>query len=285
MEQRSSEWFSARKGRVTGSIVGGLLGLAPYMSKEDAFRALVRSVHGLPDEFKGNIATDYGQNNEDGARVEYELETGNTVSPASFVPFDTWLGASPDGYIDDDGLIEIKCPFGLRKDTRPKFKSIDDQAHYYAQIQIQLYVTHRQWCDFYQWAPGGTKLERVWRDYDWLSENLPVLRGMYDDAVKADADDYDGEKRVVVDTPEAVRLVNEYDELSEAIENATARKKELLAEMVRIGSEKNAIIAGRNLTLVKRSGSVSYAKALAFYAPDADLERFRGKPSEGWVLK
>ena len=68
MEQRSPEWFAARAGRVTGSQVGGLLGLSPHVSEGDAFRALVRSVHGLDSEFKGNVATEYGSFHEDGAK-------------------------------------------------------------------------------------------------------------------------------------------------------------------------------------------------------------------------
>jgi hypothetical protein len=55
--------------------------------------------------------------------------------------------------------------------------------------------------------------------------------------------------------------------------------------MVRIAGERNAVFAGRNLTKTERAGAVSYAKALAKYAPDADLEPFRGKPSSYWGLK
>lgn len=284
-EQRSPEWFAQRKGRVTASIVGGILDCAPYMSRDDAFRTLVRSMHDMPSEFEGNIATEYGNNNEDGARVEYELETGNTVEAAGFVEWDTWLGASPDGYISADGLIEIKCPFGLRKEKEPDFKSIKDLPHYYAQIQVQLFVTGRKWCDFYQWAPGGSSTERV--DYDpvWIGEHMPLLKDFHDAAKAANPKDFEGPKRPVIDTPEAVRMVAEYDDLVEAIERASERKKELLADMVRIAGEKNSVFAGRNLTLTKRKGSVSYAKALKHYAPDADLEAFLGKETESWGLK
>ena len=75
------------------------------------------------------------------------------------------------------------------------------------------------------------------------------------------------------------------DRLQDAIDNATDRKKELLADMVRIAGDKNAVFAGRSLTLVKRAGAVSYAKAIAALLPDADLEKWRGKPSEGWQVK
>jgi exodeoxyribonuclease (lambda-induced) len=285
MEQRTQEWYAARKGRITASLVGGLLDCAPYMSKDAAFRALVRSCHGLPDEFEGDIATDYGTNNEELAVKAYEIETGNTVVPAGFVAWDNWLGASPDGYIGDDGLIEIKCPFGKRKDEEPEFASIEDQPHYYAQIQVQLFVTGRKWCHFWQWSPHGSKLEIVEFSQDWIDENLPKLLAIWQDAQEADPNEYDGEVRKVIDTPEVQKLIAEYDELRDAIDNANARRKDIVDRLVQMSGGKDAKVAGRNLTLVKRKGSVSYAKALAEIAPDADLEKWRGKPSESWQVK
>jgi len=284
-EQRTPEWFAARKGRLTASMAGAALGLAPYMSKDDALRALVRDLHGMESEFKGNIATEYGIANEQLARSAYELQTGNSVQNAGFVPFEDWTGASPDGYIAEDGLIEIKCPFGLRKNPDPAFKSIEDQPHYYAQIQLQLFVTDRTWCHFWQWSQHGHMLETVTYDGGWINKNLPKIKAFWWKAKEADPADFEGPKRAMIDTPEAARLVAEYDELSEAIENAAARKKDIVARMVEIADGRNALVAGRNLTLVKRKGSVSYAKALAKYAPDADLEPFRGKGSESWQLK
>lgn len=285
MEQRSEEWFAARRGRLTGSMVGAALGLAPYQSQSDCMRALVRDMHGMQSEFEGNIATEYGTNNEDNARRAYEMETGHDVKPAGFVPYDDWSGASPDGYIGNDGLLEIKCPFGKRKDESPEFAPIADQPHYYAQVQVQLFVTGREWCDFYQWSAHGSRLERVKYDPEWIGEHLPKLLDFWLNARNANAEDYSGPRRKDVDTPEAIKLVAEYDELSEAIENAAARKKDILNRLVDMADGKDAVISGRNLTLVKRKGSVSYAKALAKYAPDADLEPFRGKASESWQLK
>jgi putative phage-type endonuclease len=294
MEQRTPEWFAARKGCITASIVGGLLDCAPYMTKEDAFRTLVRSCHDLPSEFEGNIATEYGTANESTAVIAYELKTGNTVKPAGFVTWDNWtgfvawdnwIGASPDGYVGDDGLIEVKCPFGKRKDNPPEFKSIHDMPHYYAQIQVQLFVTGRGYCDFWQWSPHGSRLETVRYNGELIGEIIPTLLAIWQDAQNADVSDYEGPKRKVIDTPEAAKLVAEYDEISEAIENAQARKKDIVARFVSMSGGKDARLPGKNLTLVKRAGSVSYAKALNAYAPDADLEPYRGKPSESWQVK
>ena len=284
-QQRTEAWYAARNGRLIGSMAGAALGLAPYQSKDDCLRSLVRDMHGMPSEFLGNIATEYGNANEDLARAAYEMETGSAVKPAGFVPFEDWSGASPDGYVGDDGLIEIKCPFGLRKDLNPVFKSIEDQPHYYAQIQVQLFFTGRQWCDFWQWSAHGTRLETVKYDGAWINENIPKLKAFWWKAKEADPSDFEGPKRKVIDTPEAEKLIAEYDELGEAIDNANARKDDIIARMVQLSDGKNALVAGRNLTLVKRSGSISYAKAIKELAPDADLEKWRGKASESWQVK
>ena len=283
--QQSPEWFAQRKGRLTGSMAGAALGLAPYMSKDDALRALVRSMHDMPTEFEGNVATEWGNANEALARAAYEMETGNTVQDAPFVPFEDWSGASPDGFVEHDGLVEIKCPFGIRKDAAPVFKSIEDQPHYQAQIQVQLHFTGREWCHFWQWTPNGTKLETVNYSPEWIAENLPRLKAFWWKAREADPADFEGPKRVVIDTPEASRLMTEYDELSEAIDNATAKKKEIIERMVQLSNGKNALVAGRNLTLVKRAGSISYANAIKELLPNANLEKWRGKASESWQVK
>lgn len=285
MEQQTPEWFEARRGRLTGSLAGAALGLAPYMDQEDCLRALVRSMHDMPSEFEGNIATQWGNANEALARSAYEMETGNTVEPAGFVPFEDWSGASPDGYVGEDGLVEIKCPFGIRKDEKPDIKTIDDQPHYYAQVQLQLHFTRRDWCHFWQWAPHGTKLEMVRYSQAWITENLPKMKAFCWKAREADPAEFEGPKRKVIDTPEAAKLIAEYDELRDAINNAKERQADILDRLVIMSGGKNAEVAGRNLTLVKRKGSISYAKAIKKLMPDADLEPWRGKAREGWQLK
>jgi putative phage-type endonuclease len=181
MEQRSEEWFKARKNRVTGSAVGAILGLSPFAKPDDAMRRMVREYHGLPTEFKGNVATEWGTRNEAGAIVEYEMTTDRIVKPASFVMYEHWLGASPDGYVSEKGLIEVKCPFSLRHEFAPvKFKLAKEQPHYYAQIQIQLFVTNREWCDFWQWTPSDNNLERVHRDQKYLDTILRGLKFFYE---------------------------------------------------------------------------------------------------------
>ena len=182
MEQRSEAWFNVRKGRVTGSAVGAILGLSPFSKPKDVMRRMVRDYHGLPTEFKGNVATQWGTINEAGAIIEYEMMTGRVVKPATFMMFEDWIGASPDGYVGDTGLIEVKCPYGLRMEFAPvNFKLAKQQPYYYAQMQIQLMETNREWCDFWQWTPSDTSLERVMRDDNYLKIIMKALRAFYEE--------------------------------------------------------------------------------------------------------
>lgn len=283
MEQRTDEWFAARKGRITASAVGAILGLSPHMTRAAVMRRMVRDREGAPAEFTGNIATQYGEANEEGAVAEYRMETGNKVQKVGFVTKEDWAGCSPDGLINDDGGLEAKCPFGKRKEG--ELKPLEDQPHYYAQVQFSLWVTGRKFWHFYQWTAHQTKLECVLPDQAWLDENLPKLRQFYAEFLAEDPAPHLEAKRVEVDTLEAARIVAEYDQIAEAIENAEARKKELLAEMVRLSGDRDAIFAGRNLTRISKAGAVSYAKAVAELLPGADLEKWRGKPSTYWMLK
>lgn len=285
LEQRSPEWFEARRNRITASMVGAILGLSPYMTRADAMRAMVRAREGAPDEFTGNVATQWGNSNEDGARWDYELETGRTVEQIGFVPLEDWAGVSPDGLIGEDGGVEIKCPFGIRNDNPPVFKTLAEQPHYYAQVQFTLYVTGRKWWDFWQWTPFGNELVRVEPDVEWIANNIPKLRQFYAEFLSEPADDHLAPKRVVIDTPEAARMVREWDEIAEQMDLLSERKSDLLADMVRLAGEKNALIGGRKLSLTQRQGAVSYAKVVKEHCPTVDLDKYRGKPSASWGLK
>lgn len=287
MEQRTEEWHAARKGRITASSVGAILGNAPYATRADVMRRMVREWVGAPEEFEGNIATEYGVQNEAGALTEYQMETGLRVEPIGFVTREDWAGCSPDGLIGEAGGLEIKCPFGLRKEDAPAFKALEDQPHYYDQVQFSLWVTDRSWWHFYQWSPRGTAMEKVMRDYEWAAINLPKLRQFYAEylAEREDPAIYLEPKRPVIDTPEAHRIAAEYDQICEAIDRAEERKKELLEDMVRISGGKDVIFAWRKLTKIEKAGAISYAKAIKALMPDADLEKWRGKASSYWVVK
>ncbi|RKW71268.1 YqaJ viral recombinase family protein, partial [Bacillus sp. L75] len=80
-----------------------------------------------------------------------------------------------DGMIGDDGLLEVKCP----NTTTQLKRALSDgySADYKAQIQAQLWVTERQWCDFVSFDPrldckAGYLQQRVLRDEEYISEMI-----------------------------------------------------------------------------------------------------------------
>jgi putative phage-type endonuclease len=286
MEQRSEEWFAARKSRVTGSMVGAILGLDPNCTRDEAMRRMVRAHQGLPSEFVGNIATQWGVMHEQEAKEEFEYELGVEVLPASFVvhPKFPWLGASPDGYVLDERVVEIKCPFGLRDKLPPvPFKTVDQQPHYHAQMQIQMFVTGRSKCYFWQWTKLGSQLDMVDFSQSWIDENLPKLEAFYQEFLSI-CDVPMGED-TNLDTPVLRQKLAEYDDLAKEIKAAEDRRKAILAELVAASGGNEAVICGRKLTLVKKAGSVSYAAAIKELAPNANLDKWRGEPSSYWLFK
>lgn len=284
IQQRSKEWFAARKGRVTGSIAGAVLGLNPWMSPDDVMRKMVREYHGESPEFTGNVATAYGQFHEKGAIDELYLEHSAEFQECGFYTFENWLGASPDG-INDEAVLEVKCPYGQREKNPPEFKTAEQQMHYYAQMQIEMFCAERYQCTFYQWAPFGAQIEYVFRDQEWLDENMPKLKAFWVEYLKERempyAERHLHDKRKMLEAP---KLIAEYDELTEAIEHATARRKEVLDLLVKEAGERDAEICGRKLTQVKRKGSVSYKKIIDEKLPGFDVEPYRGKETSFWKL-
>jgi putative phage-type endonuclease len=286
IEQRTEEWFEQRKGRVTASSVGAILGLSPYMKREDVMRNMVREYHGYEREFKGNQATEYGTFHEDMAVMDYQLKTGNVIAKTGFHAYENWLGASPDGIIDMWTLIEIKCPYGQRDKMPPVFKTLEEQPHYYAQIQIQMFVTKTNKCDFYQWSPNGDSLETVAYDEAWLEKHIPILKAFYDDYLlqRMFPDQYLQDKRTTNNANSTAYRVEYYFQLKAQMAELDALAKSVLEQIVKDCNEKDSDINGHKLTKVVKKGAVSYAKAVKELLPDADLTPYMGEQSEYWRL-
>jgi len=156
--QRSSEWFAERWGLATASKFNDIIAKtrSGYAASRKNYMAqlLVERLTPPPTEDNGwkNDAMQFGIDNEPVARLAYELETGNTVEEAFFEKHPALkAGASPDGYIGKDGLIEIKVPnLATHLET---LKTKEVPTRYYTQVQGQLWITGRQWCDFVSYTP------------------------------------------------------------------------------------------------------------------------------------
>ena len=286
MEQRSKEWFNARKGRITGSMVGAVLGVNPWSTPDDAMRTMVRSYFGADSEFTGNIATRHGVNNESEAIKNLESTTGLNVEEVGFVVHvdHDWLGASPDGFINDDAVVEIKCPYGKYLDIDPDFKSVFDQPHYYAQTQIEMYCSQRTKCYFYQWTLYDDKLESYELDQLWLDVNIPKLKAFHDQFL-IECKSPDKHLAPLVKSVKADKLATAYNTAKAHLELAKQAVETAKNDLIALADGNKCNISGLLVSPVEKKGSVSYAKAIKDLLPGADLEPYRGKSTSYWLVK
>jgi len=173
MEQLSEAWFEARKGKITGSKVSTVIGMNPYQKPKELIRTMVREYHGAEPEFTGNVATEWGNAHEAQAREMYQFMLEADVKEAGFIvhPEYDWLGASPDGLIGDEGVLEIKCPYSQKIPDEP-------DKHYVAQCQFIMWVTGRKYCDLFYWTPEEHVIFPIQYDPEYFS--VDMLRAFYD---------------------------------------------------------------------------------------------------------
>lgn len=154
IEQGSQEWLALRAGKVTASKVSDVMSAITTAGYRNYLADLVvERLTGNKTESFTNAAMQWGVDQEPLARAEYEVKTGNFVDQIAFVEHPTIVdfGCSPDGLVGDDGLIEIKCP---NTATHIDYVMQDKvPTKYIPQIQCQLAVTGRKWCDFVSFDP------------------------------------------------------------------------------------------------------------------------------------
>ena len=152
MDQGSEAWFQVRIGKVTASRVADILAKTKSgysTSRENYMAQLVcERLTGQKAESFTNAAMQHGTETEPLARAAYEALKDVLVDEVGFVPHPTieMAGASPDGLVGDDGLIEIKCPNTATHIDTLLSESVPTK--YFTQMQFQMACTGREWCDF-----------------------------------------------------------------------------------------------------------------------------------------
>lgn len=160
IEQGSADWFAARLGKITASRVADVLATgragAESLTRKKYRNELIRErLTGKRLEGYTNAAMERGTLLEPIARAAYEIKHNVFVEQVSFVnhPVIQNAGASPDGLIDIDGLLEIKCP---NPETHIDYLLSEGQtlrARYFDQVQFQLAVTNRFYCHLISFDP------------------------------------------------------------------------------------------------------------------------------------
>jgi putative phage-type endonuclease len=161
-EQQTEQWFTDRLGKVTASRLADVL--AKTKTGHSASRAnymtqlVLERITKTRAESYSNAAMQWGNEQEPFARAAYEAHTGQMVEEVGFIqhPDIEDAGASPDGLVGDDGMVEIKCP---SSSTALECWLIHAQggnpvdAKYYAQMQWQMRCADRSWCDYVVFDP------------------------------------------------------------------------------------------------------------------------------------
>lgn len=168
--QGSPEWITARRGVVTGSrfkdcrdkLKSGLPSKACLAYAHDVARERCGGM--APAKFQ-NAAMRVGTEQESPARRAYEAKTGNLVEEVGFFTTEDGIyGLSPDGLIDDDGVLEIKTM--VSSDTLFAAVADGDVSEYMDQCLGYLWLLGRQWVDLVLWAPDlqHMTIKRITRD-------------------------------------------------------------------------------------------------------------------------
>ena len=208
--QRTPEWYQARLGLVTASRVYDVLARQkngkPYAARANyAAELIAERLSGEPAMSFVSAAMQWGIDRESDARAAYGFYHDVTVTETGFVRHPALAaGASPDGLVGDDGLIEIKCPNTTTHIETLRTGAIDPA--YLDQMQWQMACTGRQWCDFISFDPRMPESMAMWvrrhpRDEariaemeagvsEFLSEidvAIADLRRLYEPAIQSEA--------------------------------------------------------------------------------------------------
>jgi putative phage-type endonuclease len=200
MDQLSDAWFAARRGKVTASRLGDVIAMTKSgwgASRANYMAELITEIlTGATFERFQSDAMAWGVEKEPQARDAYMFFRDVEVLPAEFVvhPTINESGASPDGLIGDEGLLEIKCP-----QTSTHIETLlsgTANQRYLTQMQWQMACTGRQWCDFASFDPRlpasmqlfVRRFERQQKEIDQLEKDVAqFLKEMHSkiDALKS----------------------------------------------------------------------------------------------------
>lgn len=197
MEQGSDAWFSARIGRATASRIADIVARTKsgYSTSRANYAAqlICERLTGEAERGYVNAAMQHGIDHEDDARTAYEFARGVEVQQVGFVDHPTipLAGASPDGLVGADGLLEIKCPqVATHQDALIRGVIADK---YIVQMQWQMACTKRAWCDFASYHPAMPVEMRLWvkrieRDEARIAELQTEVAKFLDEVADAVAD-------------------------------------------------------------------------------------------------
>lgn len=192
--QGTPEWHAIRLGKVTASRVADVIAMTksgPGAARKNYEAELIAErLTGQPAQRFTNAAMEWGTATEAEARAAYAFHTDADVTEIGFVAHPTIAdsGASPDGLVGSDGLVEIKCPNTATHIDTMLGGTVPGK--YLTQMQWQMACTGRQWCDFVSFDPRLPERQRLFirrvdRDQERIEElQSEVVKFLAEMAVK-----------------------------------------------------------------------------------------------------
>jgi len=285
-EQRSPEWFEARKGKVTASSVGAILGLSPYADRDSVMRSMVRDYYGANREFTGNVATQWGEDNESEAIAALERDQGLFVQSCGLIDHHSldWLAASPDGLVDSDTVVEVKCPY------KKEMFNLSSRPDYMAQIQIQMCCSERDRGLFGVWVPGYIEVSPVEIDVFWLAEVIPILKAFHDEYIEIISD----KDRSAPHLEDLIQDMSDDDDWRDAAADYLEHKTKMEGHKKSMDECKALLVELSNNRKSKGGGVMAYPvagrtitdyKTLLSEHPEIDAENYQKKGKQTWSIR
>ena len=186
-QQDNPAWHLARRGQLTASNFGSVL---------HAKRVTPSLLKRLLGEYHLSRvkAVQWGVNNEAEAVKAFINLTGKTVQETGlWLDGSGILGASPDGIVDEDSVLEAKCPctetnmiedavntspnFCLKKTENGQY-ALKEEHVYWHQVQGEIYFSRRKFCYFVVWTSKDVVVLKIAKDETW-SKNITKLTQFY----------------------------------------------------------------------------------------------------------
>ena len=172
LTQGSDEWGAIRLGKITASNFSKVMAKGAGKTRQSyLYKLAAEIITGDQVDHYTNDAMLHGTETEPMARAAYCFENDIEVTEVGFIETDEYLGCSPDGLVGDDGLVEIKCPVTTTQIAT--FLSGRMPTTHKAQVQGQIWISEKSWCDFVSFDPrvngkASYFCERIYRDDDYI---------------------------------------------------------------------------------------------------------------------
>lgn len=184
LEQGSPEWKAARSGLASGSKFKDI-DSEPRSKADKEAGKLSDKAYTYLCELAAEVITgeqveisgkplDWGNEHESGACSLYEMSKADVEHVGIILDDSKKYGASPDGLVGDDGMIEIKCPYNTVNHIKTVVSGEMPKEHM-PQVQGNMMINGRKWCDFISYDPrikgkGKFFVVRVERDDEYIDK-------------------------------------------------------------------------------------------------------------------